>query len=268
MIETIPPLTLPEQDDAAPILHGRILLAEDGLHNQQVMAYYLSEAGAEVGVAGNGKVACEMAIAAMEHGESFDLIVMDLQMPVMDGHAAGAAIRAAGFVGPLVAITSQAADGMQRDLKFSAHISKPIDRDDFIQIIAEALCGHDDPVHPAISGIVDCDILRSTAAADPDLAPFLPGFIADLPGIVARVSALLDAGNIAELAGSIHQIKGIGGLYGFAPMTEAATRAELSILESAQFQRIANEVKSLIALIRRVEGYEPAKELPLKGQTL
>src|SRR5688500_1133995 len=74
-------------------LSGRILLAEDGEDNQDLISTYLREAGAEVVIAGNGRIAAELATAPDNAGK-FDLILMDMQMPELDGYGATARIRA------------------------------------------------------------------------------------------------------------------------------------------------------------------------------
>ena len=81
---------------APQALRGRILLAEDGLDARRLLARHLRAAGAEVETAENGLVACELALRAAEAGAPYDLILMDMQMPELDGYAAAARLRAAG----------------------------------------------------------------------------------------------------------------------------------------------------------------------------
>ena len=63
-----------------------------------------------------------------------------------------------------------------------------------------------------------------------------------------------------ELSQVAHQLKGAAGVYGFMPVTEAAGRVESAVLDAEPLEAITAEVQALIELIRRVEGYEPAKE--------
>src|SRR5208337_243078 len=79
------------------MLTCRILLAEDGPDNQRLVAFLLRKAGAEVELAENGQVAFDLALAAQQPGNQFDVILMDMQMPVMDGYEATQKLREAGY---------------------------------------------------------------------------------------------------------------------------------------------------------------------------
>ena len=108
---------------------GRVLLAEDGPDNQRLISYMLSKVGVEVVVAENGKIAVEKALAARERGEPFDLILMDMQMPVMDGYAAATALGEAEYPCSIVALTADAMQGTKLkclQAGCQAYVKKPI----------------------------------------------------------------------------------------------------------------------------------------------
>ncbi|MDZ7620490.1 MAG: ATP-binding protein, partial [Patescibacteria group bacterium] len=133
------PRSAPGKDAAAVHLHGRILLAEDGPDNQRLIAFVLRKAGAEVAVVENGQMALDEAMTAWERGEPFDLILMDMQMPVMDGYEATYRLRTAEYPGTIVALTAHAMTG--DDVKCRAagcdgYLTKPIDRAAFLPAIA------------------------------------------------------------------------------------------------------------------------------------
>jgi len=89
-------------------LRGRILLAEDGKDNQLLISTILRKAGAQVELAANGREAFDRAMAAMSAGGSYDAILMDMQMPEMDGYEATRQLRTGGYTGPIIALTAHA----------------------------------------------------------------------------------------------------------------------------------------------------------------
>jgi two-component system, sensor histidine kinase and response regulator len=113
-------------------LHGRILLAEDVAATQRLYALYLRRAGAEVDLADNGAVAIERVEASMREGRPYDVILMDMQMPVLDGYSATRALRQKGYAGPIIAVTAHALDGdRQRCIEAGCddYCAKPAERE-------------------------------------------------------------------------------------------------------------------------------------------
>ncbi len=105
-----PDITNPATDrqpDSIP-LPCRILLAEDGPDNQRLISFMLKKAGADVTVAENGAIAVEVYERARNKGTPFDLVLMDIQMPVMDGYDATIALRKGGSQIPIIALTAHA----------------------------------------------------------------------------------------------------------------------------------------------------------------
>ena len=125
-----------------PRLHGRILLAEDHDANRQIISLRLNQHGAEVVPARNGKEALEQVRDAAEQGRPIDAVIMDMEMPVLDGYEAVRQLRAGGFTGPIIAVTAYA---MSKDrdeclgLGCDDHISKPIDWDRFFRKLIQLL---------------------------------------------------------------------------------------------------------------------------------
>jgi signal transduction histidine kinase/ActR/RegA family two-component response regulator len=138
---TTPAVSRPVPRELAP-LRGHVLLAEDGPDNQALISSVLRRAGLEVDLANDGQIACEKVAAAVEAGAPYDLVVMDMQMPLMTGYEATAALRRDGVRTPILALTAQAMAG-DRDKCLAAgcdeYLSKPIDRVRLIDLVRELL---------------------------------------------------------------------------------------------------------------------------------
>ncbi|MEZ6016210.1 MAG: response regulator [Planctomycetota bacterium] len=134
-------------DGAVPVDRGRlvgarILLADDTPSNRRLMALVLERAGAVVETAEHGADAVARWSAAEAAGRGFELVLMDAQMPVMDGAEAAAELRRLGATRAIVALTADARPDAQRhylQLGFDALASKPIDRDDLLDAAARWL---------------------------------------------------------------------------------------------------------------------------------
>ncbi len=136
----------PHDRHAAPLetslVDCHVLLAEDGVDNQRLVAHLLKKAGATVTVAQNGRDAVETALA-MQHGNhAFDVVLMDMQMPVMDGYEATRLLRRHGYRGPIIALTAHAMEGDRRkclETGCDDYISKPMTSDKLYSVVARHL---------------------------------------------------------------------------------------------------------------------------------
>jgi signal transduction histidine kinase/AmiR/NasT family two-component response regulator len=122
-----------------PLANLAILLAEDGPDNQKLVTFHLTRAGAKVTVAENGQIALNAAKAARETGRPFDAILMDMQMPEMDGYQATKLLRQEGYRRPIIAVTAHTMAG-DREKCLAAgcdeYVGKPIDNQRLIDIIS------------------------------------------------------------------------------------------------------------------------------------
>jgi len=221
----------------------RLLVAEDNENNQQVARELLEDEGAEVHISGNG----QEAVAAVAAGD-FDAVLMDVQMPVMDGYAATARIR--GDLGrqtlPIIAMTANAmasdrvaclASGM------NDHIGKPFDLDELVSLLLRFTGRTETASTAAGKGALPerLSAAREAAgAAGVDLtlavqrmggkvgvyARMLRAFMLDLQTQPQRLQALLEEGRLDDATRLMHTLKGIAATLGVDRVAACAGETE------------------------------------------
>ncbi|MDX1588083.1 MAG: response regulator [Oleiphilaceae bacterium] len=255
--------SVPQQDPAGQ-LEGRILLAEDGHDNQILLATILRKQGLAVEIADNGQEAVEKALEAMRNQAPFDLILMDMQMPKLDGYGATAKLRAQDYSGPVVALTAHAMSG-ERERCVAAgcddYLTKPIARQELIAAVASYLngaLGEVDPASPAPdsgdhSGPPPADSpLESLYAHDPEMKDLVAGFVKRLPGQLEAIQTAAEEDDLERLLRLVHQIKGAAGSYGFMPLSDEARVLENAAREARGGAEIRAALRRFSALCERV----------------
>ena len=216
-------------------ISGSVLIAEDNEVNQQLLDMYISKTGANVTIAADGQQAVELASAT-----AFDLIFMDMQMPVMNGIEATETLRKRGYTGTIVALTANTTpEDRARCLQAGCndYLTKPIDRDQFFVTLNRHLAPADGAENelPVFSELLD----------DPDLAHVVEKFIAYLPDKTTSLTEAARQQDWDTLKDEAHQLKGLGGGYGYPEITQLAAKLEFQILNKNQL-----EIESLIASLK------------------
>jgi len=228
----------------------RVLVAEDSIDNQELIGIMLSKVGAKVVFAENGRIAVHKA-----ESEFFDVILMDLNMPEMDGYEATRLLRSRGYDRPILALTANVmSDDKERCLAAGCndHLGKPIDRMQMIRTIAwhagkvipeSADIGQAIKENPAgnDNGII------SQYVDDPDIMPILGGYVERLGNQVDEMRAALGDARFEDLHRLAHRMKGSGGNYGYPMLTDAAKNLEDAA--KAQDLRSAGEALHKVALL-------------------
>ena len=233
---------------AIPQLKGTVLIAEDTPDNQKLISYHIHKTGASTAIAENGKEALEKALV-----NEFDLILMDMRMPVMDGLEATEKIRASGYTKPIVALTANAFDEDVtncREAGCDEFLSKPIDWGQFFQVLSgylESASSDSDDELPLISEMLD---------GDPDVEDFIRSLVDDLPDRLETITQSYKDKYFPDLKEHLHKLKGTLGSFGYPHVSELAARMEIELKEN-KIDEFDLSLAELTRLIERIVKGRP-----------
>ncbi|HNQ22046.1 MAG TPA: response regulator [Phycisphaerae bacterium] len=213
-------------------LGARVLVVEDEVVMAKLLAHYLRQLNAEVDLAANGQEAMEKTLRA-----SYDLILMDLTMPVMDGLAATRALRARGYSGPIVTVSAQGDSAVAEHALAAGcdrHLPKPIKPEHLSELLAS----------------LREEVLMSTLGDDPTLLELADQFVRELPAALMRIEHALRGEDAGELLRLCRGLKANGASFGFLPITERATSVEKALAEGRHPVDVAPVVRDLMKLCR------------------
>jgi signal transduction histidine kinase/CheY-like chemotaxis protein len=221
-------------------LTGKVLLAEDTVDNQKLISMYIKRAGATPVVVENGKQALDKALE-----DHYDLILMDMQMPVMGGIDAIVKLRASGYSRPIVALTANALKE-DRDKCQQAgvdeYLTKPVDLNQFNTVLKCYLPPkyHSSPTTKAASqkhSIIDLE-------NDPEYLALLRQFEAELPEKLKLIQSAADSQDWVELKRQVHKLKGLGASFGYPELSDISARIQSGIVNQ-QYRSITSLVEKL-----------------------
>jgi len=213
----------------------RILLSEDTEDNRLLMEHYLRDEPVQLRIAVNG----QEALDAIQQGEQFDLILMDINMPVMDGYTATRLIRAwqhaKGSSTPIVALS---ADAMREAVCASleagcvAHVAKPVDRETLLKTIRRFAARR------------AANELGRTIPVSDEIMALVPQYLAYKEGQIEEARAALVSRDFGPIRRFGHNLKGTGRGYGFPPIEELGKEIERAAAQ-ANASRIAEQLDAL-----------------------
>jgi PAS domain S-box-containing protein len=213
----------------------KILLAEDGKANQRLARALLEKWGHAVDVAGNGQIALDRW-----RSDSYDLILMDVQMPVLDGLEATRRIRALERSGdghvPIVAMTARAMKG-DRERCLAAgmdeYVAKPVRKQELYAAIAPFFDGHTEmePDPSSVAGrhseIVNWEAaLRHVDGSEDILYEVAQDTLTEVPDLMRQLEQALENGRGVEAGRLAHTIKATGRMFAVQPLLEQTSRIE------------------------------------------
>lgn len=257
------------QDDEQEITwnfpDAKVLVIDDGDENRDLLKVILSDAGLKIKTGVNGKEALTMALT-----ESFDLILMDVQMPVMDGYTAVGLMREKGITIPVIALTAHAMKGAESDCLaagYSGYMTKPIDIDKLLKSLADELGGEVSYVQKnELKKTLDMKTQQAITTENnlkPAIRSSLPGgankyrdliarFVIRLQEQVNSIEEAASAAQYATLADLAHWLKGSAGSVGFHDFTEPAEELEKAA-NTTNDTDISRNVAVIKDLLSRIE---------------
>lgn len=248
-----------------------VLVVDDAQENRDLLELLLADMNIDVMLAENGKVAVEKL-----EGGSFDAVLMDIQMPVMDGYQAAGLMRASGETLPIVALTANAMKGFEEKILecgFSHYMTKPIDIDKLAALLADLLDGRNlgqTRAKPAAvsavpetaenEAVIPAGSEMEAAAKDTRIYNSLVKVNAKYKSIAERFVGRLDeklllmrdaekAGDLNSMAELAHWLKGSGGSVGYGIFTEPAAKLELAAK--------SGDASQVPVLLAELESYVP-----------
>ena len=260
---------------------GKVLVAEDVKTNQMLIRSMLEKMGIEVTIADDGSLAIQKALA----GE-FDLILMDIQMPNMDGYEATKALRAEGLATPIIALTANAMKGDEtKCIKagFDGYLSKPVDRYKLTRILGNYLtCDNEIPQNrdeakkqtaqsPSADEqddgqIIDWGMLVSRGFDEELIEKIMPVFVEDNIKRLEELGSAIKKADANDVRVHAHTIKGSAGNVGAVRLSEIAARLEQMALKEdlSKAEKLLRNIKAefnkLHAFVSKPDWIETAKK--------
>lgn len=237
------------QYDYSSRVAGSILIVEDYEDNQQLLSILLSDIGADLYFVENGQEAVDKARI-----KNYDLILMDMQMPVMGGVEATKILRQSNYTGPIVALTANAMSS-DNDICMEAgcndFLTKPINKDKLFQSIYKYLeikNEKDEETGVIISTVID---ERNTKMRD-----LILRFVKSLPERIEFIKRMRKEENWTEMKAEVHKLKGIGTSMGYPMITEIAVELDYEVIRENIIE-VDELLANLSNVCERVVKYIP-----------
>lgn len=208
----------------------RVLLADDDPAVTRLFTHFLTGMNAELKCVTTGKEALEAAMAGQ-----FDVILMDVDMPEMSGIEAAKALRAKGYLRPIVACSAMSLDEVKKsalEAGCTDVITKPVTRERLTKLVES----------------LKTDPIVSTLVKDVAMAPLIDEFVAGLPEIMTKFEAAFGAGDVETIGRLARHLKGQAGSYGFDIITDSAIQLEAAARSKAEVLTLRPLLSQLASL--------------------
>lgn len=220
-------------------LQGNILLAEDVTDNQKLISMYVKQTGAHLDIACDGEEAVKKALE-----KEYDLILMDMQMPKVDGIEAISILRDKGYTKPIVSLTANAMSAdREQCLNAGADqfLAKPININEFYSMLNTFLSKQSSTTFTQLKG--------STVTSS--LEKLTQKFVADLPSKISQMNNAFSKQSWEQIEQISHYLKGVGSTFGFPVITESAGQLNSAIREK-NYSAISDLLKDLESICNEI----------------
>jgi PAS domain S-box-containing protein len=242
-----------------PALKGHVLFADDAVDNRQLVQYLLSKVGLSAVMVDDGSQALQAALS-----QPFDLILLDIQMPNVDGLTAARGMREAGIRTPIVALSAStmSSDVLEAvEAGCSMHLGKPFSSQSFYNMLARFLPTAQMSITTSERGkIADrcaASVLHDpvTAIFDAQMIPLLHQFLTRLPARLEEIKAAIAASDGERVLLLAHRLKGSAGLYGFPLLADlgATLESQYAVSTPAQADQLLEELARIINSVQRAD---------------
>ena len=209
----------------------RVLVVDDGKENRDLVRLLLEEVNLKVTTAEDGQSGFDKAIQ-----NPFDLIFMDMQMPVMDGYSATRLLRTHNVTTPIYALTAHAMKGFEKgchEAGCTGYLTKPIDIDRLLATVGRELNGkrvksdRNRPINHQVNlDQPDCRIVSTLPQGIPEFDSIVKTFVVRLDEELLKLDLAINDRDFKQIQNSAHWLKGSGGTVGFNQFTDPAKRLE------------------------------------------
>ncbi len=254
-------------------LGGRVLVAEDSPTNQALIELLLKKLGIEVVIVENGQQAVQKAMT-----EKFDIILMDIQMPVMNGYEAARHLRKNGVKIPIIALTACAMKGDDEKC-FAAgcsdYLSKPIDRKKLVETLLKYLsvAGLSVEGLPKAEAEIDWQLLTERVGSEELIDEVVPIFIKDNAERIKLLSEAVERNDEREIKFYAHSVKGAAATIGAAKISELARQLEVAVrnLDNSRYRPLFEELNvrfaHLVDFLSKDDWKQVAQQASLRQHT-
>lgn len=228
-------------------------MAEDTLDVRRLLELILAQAGAQVETACHGQEALDKAHSQHRAGSPYDLIVMDMKMPVLDGCEAVRQLRARGYRAPIVALTAHAMDQTRDECLaagFDDYAVKPIDRDTLLAVVGRYATLNTPQAVASVSEAEGTEVSLIGALSEENRQQLFLSFAGALVERAGQIEAAWRDRDLSEVVALAHAVHGSSPLFGLNHVSEQAGQLEIAVRRESGAEEVDRLVQQVARLCR------------------